>query len=411
MTAPVGRHRIDALTGLRFVAAAVVAVEHFPEMIPGLDPSDAAQGGAGVSLFFVLSGFVLVHTYGELLAVRSDERPVRQFSLARFARITPLHLVALAIVAPLVIALRNPLLDHTAGAVGLGLLANIFLVHAWFPFQAFNLWNGPAWSISVEAFFYATFPFLVPLIVWPIMRRRWVGRAIATIIMVQVAAFLVVSIVAGSFLLDRSGDVEGTRLIMGRLANIPAMRLGEFLIGCLLGAAYRAEYRRIGFVGWRWLEDARVRSALLIGAVAAVIAIQFTSACPAAVCYPGATNARALVDLRLFVAYLPVVVVIIAAVAWGPSPISRALSTRTMVRLGEVSFAFYILQWAAWLVINSSSSSPTQFEAIMAVLVTLALSFLAYRWVEVPARHAIVRRWAPRTTSANAVAALPTESS
>lgn len=393
VAAPLRGERIDALTGLRFVAAAVVAVEHFPEMIPGLDPNDAAQGGAGVSLFFVLSGFVLMHTYGERFVERPHIGTRRQFAVARLARLTPLHLLALGIVALLVLTLRDPFVEHAAEAVVIGLLANLLLVQAWFPFQVFNLWNGPAWSISVEAFFYATFPFLVPAVVWPIMRRRWVGRAIAAVTVIQATAFVVISLAAGAFLLGRDGDVEGTRLIVSRLANVPALRLGEFLIGCLLAAAHRSEYRRFAYLGWRWLDDARLRTALLVGAVAAVIAIQFTTPCARAVCYPASTDAGALVDLRLFVSYVPVVVVIIAALAWGPSPIGRALATRPIVQLGEISYAFYILQWAAWLVINDGPTPPTQWEAIGAVAATLCVAYVAHRWVEVPARKAIVRRW------------------
>lgn len=413
MTAPVAApsrgERIDSLTGLRFVAAAIVAVEHFPEMIPGLDPNDAAQGGAGVSLFFVLSGFVLVYTYGERIAERTRGGTTRRFVVARFARLTPLHLLALTIIAPLVIILRDPFVDHAAGAVVVGLLANLLLVQAWLPFQVVNLWNGPAWSISVEAFFYAMFPFLLATVVWPMMRRRWVGRAIAAVAVIQVTAFLAISIAAGTFLLGRSGDVDGTRLIVGRLAHVPVLRLGEFVIGCLLASAHRSEYRRLASVGWRWLDDARVRSALLVGAVATVVAIQFTTPCPSTACYPAATDARALIDLRLFVSYLPVVVAIIAALAWGPTPISRLLATRPLVRLGEISYAFYILQWAAWLVINDGPTRPTQWEAFGAVGVTLVAAFVVHRWVEVPARNAIVARWAVADPSP-ATTALPAES-
>lgn len=318
---------------------------------------------------------------------------MRRFAIARFARITPLHLLALALVAPLVLALRDPFTEHGAAAVVVGFVANVLLVQAWFPFQVFNLWNGPAWSISVEAFFYVTFPLLVPMVVWPIMRRRWIGRAIASVAVIQITAYVTISIAAGAYLLGRNGDVDGARLIVSRLANIPALRLGEFVIGCLLGAAFRTEYRRDARGGWRWLESQRVRSGLLIGACVGAVAIQFTSPCPAAACYPAATDARALVDLRLFAVYLPVVVAIIAAVAWGSSPLSRILATRPMVRLGEVSYAFYILQWAAWLVVNDGPAPPTQLEAICAVVVTLGASALAHRWLEVPARNAIVGRW------------------
>ena len=64
------RPTLHALTGLRFFAALLVVFSHFPELIPisslhaGLD----RQGAAGVTIFFVLSGFVLTYRYADTFA-------------------------------------------------------------------------------------------------------------------------------------------------------------------------------------------------------------------------------------------------------------------------------------------------------------------------------------------------------
>lgn len=369
-----------------------MVIEHFPQMIPGLSIVDAAQGGAGVSLFFVLSGFVLTHKYGDRFADRGAAGDLRRYVVARIGRIVPLHLAALALVAVLVVALRNPFDRFATPSVLLSLAANALLVHAWVPTQVFHFWNGPAWSISVEMFFYLTFPLLIPLVVWPLLRRRWLGRSIVMVGVVHVVLFLMVSVAAAHVLLGRSGDVEGTRLIVGRIGNVPALRLGEFVIGCLLGAAYRREHR--DGRGWGWLARPRVADATILAAVAALVAVQFSPRCLRSTCDLGAADPRSLVDLRLFVSYLPIVVLIVAVVAWGASRANGLLATRPMVVLGEASFALYLLQWATWLIVNDGGDPPSQLEAIVAVLVTIAAALATHRLLERPARRWVVHRFA-----------------
>ena len=63
------RPDIPALTGLRAVAALLVVLFHYKYIVPGLGQSPAPgarviqAGFVGVSLFFVLSGFILAYTY------------------------------------------------------------------------------------------------------------------------------------------------------------------------------------------------------------------------------------------------------------------------------------------------------------------------------------------------------------
>jgi peptidoglycan/LPS O-acetylase OafA/YrhL len=79
--------RAEALTSLRFFAAAHVVAYHYARDTPGLPAfvtSLLYAGPCSVGLFFVLSGFVLARRYGNGV-------PLRDYAVARIARIVPLY--------------------------------------------------------------------------------------------------------------------------------------------------------------------------------------------------------------------------------------------------------------------------------------------------------------------------------
>jgi peptidoglycan/LPS O-acetylase OafA/YrhL len=104
-THPVRKH-IGALTGLCFFAALYVFVFHFGSGlaersgVPAQIVIFLSNGYLGVSIVFVLSGFILTYTYRQ----RVDSP--QAFALARFARRYPVYFLALSIALPL--ALRQP---------------------------------------------------------------------------------------------------------------------------------------------------------------------------------------------------------------------------------------------------------------------------------------------------------------
>lgn len=141
--------RIEQLTFLRFLAAAVVVIFHYGVEATGLSGFLTA-GPQMVTFFFVLSGFVMTVAYGNKRVM------ARAFWAARAARILPVYLISLMLVV-IAFKLSKTEINSTA------LLLNIFLLQSWIHPHATSL-NTPAWSLSVEAFFYFTFPFILILI-------------------------------------------------------------------------------------------------------------------------------------------------------------------------------------------------------------------------------------------------------
>ena len=81
------RDNLDALTGLRFVAAFTIVLGH--TYMPWLEVT-----AIGMPLFFTLSGFIIHYVYADDFA--GGWRPAsRKFAVARFSRIYPLYLALL----------------------------------------------------------------------------------------------------------------------------------------------------------------------------------------------------------------------------------------------------------------------------------------------------------------------------
>lgn len=123
---------IYSLTGLRFVAAFYVFLFHiqirwplssYPFVKKILD-----QGAIGMSLFFMLSGFVLAYRYAD------GRSSLKNYLINRFARIYPIYAVAALATLPWIgISLTGDSLGHISKSMGqmaLLVFANIFLIQA-----------------------------------------------------------------------------------------------------------------------------------------------------------------------------------------------------------------------------------------------------------------------------------------
>ena len=115
-----------------------------------------------VDLFFVLSGFVIFHSYHSKLRTRRD---AVKFMFLRLGRIYPLHLVFLFVFLGIeavkyVGESRFGFVPYQSHAFtmnnGPTFAANLLLVHPFFPF-ANKTFNSPSWSIGVEFYVYLLF--------------------------------------------------------------------------------------------------------------------------------------------------------------------------------------------------------------------------------------------------------------
>lgn len=368
-----GTPHLHALTGLRFFAVLLVVLHHFwtpmarlPEGVPGLLAAGlntlAAHGFIGVSLFFVLSGFVLTYTYGG----QGGKLGRRRFWAARFARVYPMYLLALVVASPDLLRDMAVLVHKYGATLGTawGLVKGCMvmgLVQAWVPGTAM-FWNAPAWSLSAEAFFYLLFPLLAGTAFHRGLTIRRAGLALGALWTLVLAMGLCL---LGVRLANPGLDLYAV------IGMAPVFRLPEFMAGMILGRV---------FLGVDTTSPA-LRRAAAVSSVVAMGGFLFLN---------GALSPPS----ELAIAFnLPLVVALAGGLACGTGPLAALLSCRWGLRLGEASYGIYLLHVPIGHRLSEILGQPIGtlgWKAFALTLgVTVALSCLLFRYYEDPMRRRI----------------------
>ncbi|GLZ77131.1 acyltransferase [Actinorhabdospora filicis] len=336
---------LPSLTGMRWFAALLVFGLHL-NVVGYFDPDGAGRvvramfgaGGTGVSFFFVLSGFVLAWS------ARPGDSAVR-FWRRRFARVYPLHLVTAGLALVLALFLIPDMIPAPDVAI-----ANLGLVHSWLGDQYDQSLNPVSWSLACEALFYLAFPLLYA----GIRRLRTPG--------VWAVAGLSVALVAVTPL------VLEARMVY---FFAPA-RLAEFVLGIALAVLVRTG-------AWRGLGYPVALAALAAGYVGAAFE-------------PG--------SFRYAACTLPGFALLIAAGAASDVDGRRSwMASPLMVRLGELSFAFYMVHILVmrtgeylWRSHPELGALPAIGLTLLSGTIALACSWALHTCVEVPGRRLLLPR-------------------
>jgi peptidoglycan/LPS O-acetylase OafA/YrhL len=357
----VGSGRLDQLTGLRYFAALLVFLSHVTWT--GTDPTLVAvfrSGYVGVSFFFVLSGFVLAHSYGQRIA--SGALGFGRYVLLRLARLTPLHFAtAIPFIA---------LALHRSEFHPLTALLNLLYLQSWVPDSTvyFSL-NKPSWSLSDEMFFYVCF---FPLVFVPVRRLARLGLAL--LVVVVLAATYVETQLPGRIL-------AGENSFGHWLFDVfPGFRLLEFIVGMLLHAAWT---RRVALPAWT------VPLAWVVLFAAMALADRVPE------------------SFRLSLYFLPCIVLFFYSHLDVANASSRFFASRPLVLLGNASFAFYLVHQPLigilTRVLAGRGLGNGMFCAI-ALAVATTLSIVTYLVYERPAERYLKSRIGQRPSVTGAVA-------
>jgi peptidoglycan/LPS O-acetylase OafA/YrhL len=382
-----GGQDMPALTALRAVAALLVFLYHFaPKGLPWLAGVVAGQGHVGVTVFFVLSGFLITVRYYPRCA-RGVPRLGAYFA-RRAARILPLYYVVLTLTFLL-----------TSGAIPFDRshLAEWTLTQALFGPSPEAITIPTAWSLTVEECFYATAP-LVYLGVAALRRRLGaVAGSLALLGALAVGVWLLL------LLLVRTGHAVGT-------ATLPFLtdetllryytligRFPDFALGVAAGLLFLSgRVERL----WQSARGAAWSSLLAVASTVLLVAGQ------AGMARDGADPAAAW-RWNLLVGAASAGLVL--ALTCARAPLSRVLAVRPAVYLGRVSYALYLIQLTP-LGNGLLQRLVPGTGAVHLLLLYAGMNLVAallFELVEEPAREAIVTLSRTRSAAALPVAGTP----
>ena len=179
---------LSNLTPMRGIAALLTVIFHinivfWGDMVPVSGSPLMSHMYLMVDFFFILSGFIMSHVYGNRFMKNVRAAEFKKFTIARFSRVYPLHLATLVFMIFILFIFaqlgvpKNTLLqaDNSLYSV----FTNLFLLQA-MNFNKWFTWVHASWSISTEWWAYMIFPFLVA----PFFRLNSRGRAVISILCV-----------------------------------------------------------------------------------------------------------------------------------------------------------------------------------------------------------------------------------
>jgi peptidoglycan/LPS O-acetylase OafA/YrhL len=411
------RPDVPALTGLRFLAAFAVLLAHgLAAIVADNAPPQGAvywlmqASGFGMTLFFVLSGFVIHYNYAGLVTV-GGLRGIAAFFWARFARLYPLFLLMMLVYV--LVSQRHVAYwtgrPEEIGAIFQALPYFLLSIQSWiykvidggWLIDAIRGGSPPTWSISTEWFFYLAYP----CIAWLILRARR-----PAVILLVAGLWCVVWTAFSTGLYDRIPHIDAWAVArFGPIAGVqnqegsfvrwllyvsPYLRIGEFVLGAITAQLYvalrsRNVTRRENAVG----------GAVFWAAALSVLLINYLAYSPD-------------VPLTIFrkmswnFALAPSVALLVFCAARYQSAALRLLTSRPAIALGEASYSIYLVHSIVLISAVKLTGSAAHGVAynvaklIVLMAIVVAISLLLYAYYEAPARRWLRQRGSKRSVPA-----------
>ena len=295
--------RIPALQGLRAIAFIAIFLSH-----SGFLPFDSA-GRWGVSIFFVLSGFLMTYNYYDRAGISNPFK----FAYTKIRKLYPLHIVTMIAAVPIVL-IRIFQGTQTIPVLALNLGLNALLIQEWFPnLNYYCALNQVAWYLCACTFHYFCFPFILKLI------KTWKTKKPAVISIIILIAFQTGISAIGS-------AQDNFDVIKWLTYNFPLTRLADFAIGAFLGYLFLKRKTEIN----------TALAGILETAVAALIILSV---------YISLSGKTILGRpyTRYTLLFIPTTIEFIWLIANSKGIISKLLSCSPMVKLGNLSTCTFLI--------------------------------------------------------------------
>jgi len=398
---------LEALTGLRFIAAACIVIAHLTAA--GYAPFGLRYdfAPAGMPLFFTLSGFIIHYVYSNDF-VRSWRRTAREFAVARFSRLYPLF-GFLLLYSLLFTSLGKALSDSPSI-----LLSYATMTASWWYWHIdgvslIQLQYGLSWSVSTEVFFYVVYA----AVLYRIAALRSLAGTVAALVTFCLLAYVVVFFVIDSrdgwapfaeaaipnFIPATTSEQFPNSFLRWLIYVSPYLHLLEFIAGVLTCQIHllmrrsavtigRGWCEALGWAGVAWVAVGLIYNATLPDMVSIVP--------PAAIRYLVVLN---FMNMNFLLA--PGCCAIILALAVRRCTLQIALAVPAMVSLGEISYSIYLAHpLIAQMAYVTKENEYPLLSYVVAIGFLLIFSDALYRRVEIPAKLFLRRLLGARATHA-----------
>ena len=258
--------------------------------------------------------------------------------------------------------------EFAHGVHAIAYVADLLLVQTW-SVRMVNFFNVPAWTISVEAFFYLVFPFVL-LKLKPKTRGQAAGAIAVFWVAALAAPLYALNHYPGPAWRESITDTSYGAGFVFRLRRLPLVMLPEFFAGISLGWWYlkfKPSVRTGAVLAWT-------------GLVGTLVILFFGDHVPFIFFHNG------------------VLIPVFAALLMGlcqDNVLTRVLSTPALVLLGEASFALYLFHF----LINQEPVFGKALDfraAVIKLAVVIPLSIALHLYVERPGRRMILDWWRER---------------
>lgn len=330
---------LSSLNALRFFSAFFVVIYHYGKNTFPFNTEPLSvlvkYGATIVSFFFFLSGVVLCYSHLE----RKTDKSV--FYWKRIKRIFPVYFICFFL------SLFLAMFFYQSYPKGFSVLLQGLGLHSWYPGIALEI-NYPAWSISVELFFYLLFPFLLQFF----KKYSWFILVTSTFL------FWVISSLQNLWLETFFADskIYGIKHF---LYYFPIWHLNTFLFGMLCGKTILNATIKIGLLQARLMYSVSFLVLVLILGTENSIGIH---------------THNGLLS--------PLYFLLILGIVSDESILTRFLSNPFFQFMGNASFGLYLLQYSVFILFSYYSGSillnTKEFYVYLIFLLIVSASFYLF---------------------------------
>lgn len=328
--------KLNALQSIRAIAFLAIFTFHTSIQVAG------GMGVWGVSLFLVLSGFVMVYSYyGQ---GRFDKVSVKmniQFSLNKIKKIYPLYVITTIAMIPFCFTGRY---FDSIEQLCIKFILNLLLIQDWIPMDQSSI-NGVAWYLCVMCFLYFIFPWVLQFIEKKSKRQAKVSIIIFFLIQLLVG-FLGAKIPSPTYI---EGGWWTENFSNWFIYKFPLVRALDFLIGCNLGVLFvkRDEKKEVSCTAFTLVE--------LTGVVFAILGNVFSVMLkPISIIQENILAAMRYRWWTFSAAYIFSSCILIYAFAVNKGIISKRLTNRVTIYLGNISQYTFLIHDVVLHYVNGS---------------------------------------------------------